>query len=115
ILTSRGTQARQLGTAPRAGAKVRKAEVAKARKAARSMVHPYGAALEVRVSADDAEAAAEVVREHASGVRVARSGETATVYVPAGRHASADPAGWVRVLPDSLNDAGVEPLSIDTP
>lgn len=115
ILTSRGTQARQLDTAPPAGAKVRKAGVAKARKAARAMVHPYGAALEIRVPADDAEATADVLREHASNVRVARSGETATVYVPAGRHASADPAGWVRELPTSLEDAGVEPLSIDTP
>ena len=115
ILTSSGTQARQSDTAPRAGAKVRAADLAKARDAARKVVHPYDAALEVRVPVDDAEAVADIVREHATDVRVARSDETATVYVPAGRHASADPAGWVRELPASLDDAGVQPLSINTP
>ena len=115
IVASRGAEARQVGAAPRAGAKVRATDVAKARKAAQQLVHPYGAALQVRVDRSDAEATAEVVREHAANVRVERSGETATVYVPAGRRASADPAGWVRDLPATLDDAGVEPLSIDTP
>ncbi|UYM04690.1 M14 family zinc carboxypeptidase [Solicola gregarius] len=115
ILTSRGTQARQADLAPRAESNARAADVERARGAASRLDRVYDPAVAVRVADADVAAATDVLRGHGADVRVARSGDTATVYVPAGRRASADPAGWVRDLPAALEDAGVEPLSIDTP
>ncbi|UPK76822.1 hypothetical protein MU582_09330 [Nocardioidaceae bacterium SCSIO 66511] len=115
ILTSRGTQARDAGFAPRAGSAARSADVTEARKAAEALNRPHDAVVAVRVASSDADAAADLLRDHAQTVRIARSGDTATVYVPSGRRASADPAGWVRELPAMLADADVEPLSLDIP
>lgn len=115
IMTSRGTETERRGPAPRAGSKARKADVKAARQAAKAINRPFNTELAVRVAADDADAAADILRSHTKGVRTARSGDVATVYVPARRGPSADPAPWVRDLPSVFEDAGVRPLSIDVP